>query len=348
MVDEFKVRMQPTDRRFVVTAGESILEAGLRQGVNLDYGCRHGNCSTCKYLLTDGDVDFGAASPYSLSQSEREEGWALLCCARPLSDLEIVDHEEVDDRLLPLLTPVERQAVVRDTEQLGTNLWALRVGIDEPLRFYAGQFVELALPGSGQWRSYSIASAASSTLELEFVVKRIEGGAFSGHIGSFDAGAPLDLRGPYGTGYLRDGTAPVVLVAISSGIAPILSILRSAAESGDGRSFTLFYGARTRADLVLVDEIERLGDAIDLRFVPTLSQPTEDCRWSGHVGRVTQLVQRELRDASDTDAYLCGKPEMCDSIGLLLEAKGAEQSRILFDRFHPAAPDRAASMPSPV
>lgn len=342
MVKEFKVQIHPTDRRFVVVGGESVLEAGLRQGVNLDYGCRHGNCSTCKYLLTEGEVDFGAASPYSLSETEREEGWALLCCAQPLSDLEILDHAQLDDRLLPLLTPVQRQAMVLNTEQIGSNLWALRVGIDEPLKFYAGQFIELALPGSGQWRSYSIASAASSTLELEFVVKRIEGGAFSGHVDSLEAGAPLDLRGPYGTGYLRDGTAPVVLVAISSGIAPILSILRTAEENGDHRPFTLFYGARTRADLVLVDEIERLQDGMDLRFLPTLSQPTEDCMWSGHVGRVTQLVQRELQDASEIDAYLCGKPEMCDSIGLLLEAKGAEQSRILFDRFHPAAPESAS------
>lgn len=337
MVDEFKVHMHPTDRRFVVAHGESVLEAGLRHGVNLDYGCRHGNCSTCKYLLTDGDVDFGDASPYSLSETEREEGWALLCCARPLNDLSILDHEQVDDRLLPLLTPVQRRAMVLNTEQIGTNLWALRVGIDEPLQFYAGQFVELAIPGTDQWRSYSIASAASRTQELEFVVKRIDGGAFSGRIDALEAGALLDLRGPYGTGYLRDGTDPVVLVAVSSGIAPLLSILRTAEENDDGRPFSLFYGARTRADLVMVDEIERLQNAIDLRFFPTLSQPTEDCMWHGHVGRVTKLVQRELQDASQLDAYLCGKPEMCDSIGLLLEAKGADQSRILFDRFYPAA-----------
>jgi propane monooxygenase reductase subunit len=339
-VTQFDVRMQPTDRRFVVVGDEPVLEAGLRGGVNLAYGCRHGNCSTCKYQLIDGEVDFGAASPYSLSEAERDEGWVLLCCAQALTDLEIRDRGRVDHRLRPLLAPAERTAMVLNTEQVSSDLWALRVGIDEPLQFYAGQFVELSIPDSGLWRSYSIASAASESRELEFVVKRIEGGSFSGQIDSLEAGAPLRLRGPYGNGYLRAGTDPVLLVAISSGIAPVLSILRTAAEEGDTRSFTLVYGARTRADLVLVDEVERLQAELDLRFCPTLSQPTPQCKWAGHVGRVTQVVQREVSDASNVDAYLCGKPAMCDSIGLLLEAKGADESRILFDPFYPASTQR--------
>jgi NAD(P)H-flavin reductase/ferredoxin len=338
-VTQFDVHMRPTDRHFTVGDGP-ILDAGLRSGVNLAYGCRHGNCSTCKYQLIEGEVELGAASPYSLPESERDDGWVLLCCARALSDLEIRDHGRIDHRLRPLLTPVERTAMVLNTEQVSSDLWALRIGIDDPLQFYAGQFVELSLPGSDQWRSYSIASAASETRELEFVVKRIDGGCFSGHVDTLETGAPLQLRGPYGSGYLRAGTDPVLLVAISSGIAPVLSILRTAAEENDPRSFSLVYGARTRADLVLVDEVERLQAELDLRFFPTLSQPTPACKWAGYVGRVTQVVQREVADASDVDAYLCGKPTMCDSIGLLLEAKGADESRILFDPFFPAAPER--------
>ena len=89
MEGPFRVRLEPSGQQFDVAAGETVLNAALRQGVALQYGCRQGNCSSCKYFLSEGEVDFGRASPYSLSEREREEGWALLCCATPLEDLEI-------------------------------------------------------------------------------------------------------------------------------------------------------------------------------------------------------------------------------------------------------------------
>jgi NAD(P)H-flavin reductase/ferredoxin len=333
----YTVRLKPGNEEFQVDPGEAVLNAALRQGVSLRYGCRHGNCSSCKYFLISGDVDFGVASPYSLSESEREEGWALLCCATPTTDLDVQDFSVSDDRALPVLAPVVRAAVIRSVERLGGELWHLELDMPEPLRFYAGQFVELEVPGRpGIWRSYSLATPPSSRRRLGFVVKHIADGQFSGQLDSFREGTPVQLRGPYGTGYLRDGDRPVVLVATGAGISPILSILSHAAEREDKRSFSLFYGARSRADLVMAERLEQLGAELDLATTITLSQPTDECRWTGPRGRVTTVVQRQVDDASAFDAYLCGKPEMCDSIALLLEAKGIPDGHIFFDRFYPA------------
>lgn len=128
----------------------------------------------------------------------------------------------------------------------------------------------------------------------------------------------------------------MLLVATGSGIAPILSILAHAAETGDRRSFSLIYGARTRADLVLTERLDELATRLDLTTTYTLSQPTARCGWEGRRGRVTAVVQRSVVDASGLDAYLCGKPAMCDSIALLLEAKGIAEGHLHFDRFYPA------------
>lgn len=336
-MSDLSVTITPHGWTFDVKEGEMILDAALRQGVSLRYGCRHGNCSTCKYEVTEGDVDVGIASPYSLPESERAEGLALLCCAQPLTDIEIHDDVEVDDRQAPMLPITETTASIESIVDISSSLSELTLTLDEPLNFYAGQFVELEVPGHpGVWRSYSIASAPQSPSELSFIVKRIEGGLFSGRLDTFAAGTRLGFRGPYGSSYLRPGARPVVMVAIGSGIAPILSMLADAAARDDARPFTFFYGARTRADVVMVDLLNDLTARLDLTVVVSLSQPTPDCEWTGAVGRITRAVQSQLADAIEHDAYLCGAPEMCDTIAMLLEAKGIKDSRIFFDKFFAA------------
>lgn len=331
------IRLLPDDALFTVEPGETVLNAALRSGIPLKYGCRHGNCSSCKYRVLEGEVDYGMASPYSLSEGEREAGWALLCCAVPLSDLELQDSVIPDRRRLPVLAPAEIEATVAECTTLGGDLWTLVLRLDFPLDFYAGQFVEVEVPGSpGSWRSYSIASAPAESQIVELIVKRIPGGRFSGRIHEISPGTRMRVRGPYGTGYLRSGHDPVLLVATGAGIAPIMSILRHAATHRDERRFSLFYGARTRAELVMLPAIQALAESLDLAVVPVLSRATDACEWQGAVGRVTTAIQRWVDDAHQLDAYVCGKAEMCDSVALLLDAKGIREGHFHADRFFPA------------
>ena len=117
-----RIRLAPSGTSFEAAEGEAVLNAALRQGVSLRYGCRHGNCSSCKYLVTDGEVDFGKASPYSLSEREREDGWALLCCAHALSDLEIQVPEDHAERLLQVIRPADFSATVMANDRVSRAL----------------------------------------------------------------------------------------------------------------------------------------------------------------------------------------------------------------------------------
>ncbi len=339
MATSFRVRVEPGGATFSVRPGETVLDAALREGVPLRYGCRQGSCSSCKYFLSQGDVDFGRASTFALSREEREEGFALLCCAVPLEDLEIEAEEGDDARSLPVLTPTETMTRVASVEARTETLWRLSLEPDQPIAFYPGQYVELGVPGAASaWRAYSIANPPSDEGRLDFLMKRLPNGAFSGQLDRLSAGAEIPLRGPFGQSYLREGDRSVLLVGVGSGLAPLLSILADAAEREDRRSFTLFYGARTRADLPYEAELADFGRRIDLDYRPCLSQPTEACGWDGIVGRVTQAIQRELPDASALDAYLCGAPAMCDDVTRLLEAKGIGDGCVFCDPFHPAEP----------
>jgi propane monooxygenase reductase subunit len=306
--------------------------------VTIKYGCRHGNCSTCKYLLVDGEVDYGNASPYSLSELERDEGWALLCVATPLEDLVVQDDSPADPRALPLLAPHEQMAAVAVVEALTGGLFRVVLELLEPMTFYPGQFVELGVPGCvDEWRSYSIATPPSMGVRLGFVIQGIEGGAFSGQLENLAPGSEIPLRGPFGDGYLRGSEEPVLLVAGGgSGIAPILSILHHSAQVGDSRPITLVYGARQRAGLVALDEIESVAGRLSLTTVFCLSEPADADGWDGFLGDVTRAVQHFVGGADGLDAYLCGKPEMCDSVRRLLEAKGLDEGRAFADPFFPA------------
>jgi propane monooxygenase reductase subunit len=339
-----RVRLEPSGTVFEAGEGEAVLNAALRHGVPLRYGCRHGNCSSCKYLVSDGDVDLGNASPYSLSEREREEGWALLCCARACSDLVIQVPEDPTDRLRPVLRPADFAATVSANERITRALYRLRLRLDRPLAFYPGQFLEVEVSGrSGEWRSYSIASPPSRCEEVDLVILKIPGGAFSGSLDQLSRGNPLRVRGPYGVSYLREGDQPILLVGGGSGIAPLLSILEAAAEDRDPRAITFYYGARTVADLPLQEEIANLQRRVpNLRYRPALSEPTADCRWEGPVGMIAQVIQRALADASPFDAYICGPPPMCDTVSLILAAKGLQEGHAFLDRFYSAV-DSAAT-----
>lgn len=335
---EYVVELSPGGQTFNCGEHETILDGALRHGIELTYGCRHGRCSTCKYLVEDGEVDLGDVTTYALPENEQDAGWALLCRARPRSDLLIQDHRLPDARALPTLTPESFDAEVAAVTQLTPELWQLDLALPAPLEFYAGQFVELGLETAAGtvWRSYSMASPPSSARRLSFVMKRIEGGAFSGGLDRLQGGQAITVRGPFGASYLRAGTRPVLLCAIGSGIAPIMAMLRDAAERHDPRRFSLFYGARRPQDLPYLDEL-RAGFGLALEFVPTLDGLEADDDWSGATGTVTRAVQHAVENARDVDAYLCGAPPMCDTVSRLLSAKGLPAEQLYFDRFFAAS-----------
>ena len=84
-----QITVQPSGRQFLAEADETILDAALRQGLTLPYGCKDGACGACKGKVIAGTVDHGKAQAHSLTDAEREAGLALYCCAQAQSDLTI-------------------------------------------------------------------------------------------------------------------------------------------------------------------------------------------------------------------------------------------------------------------
>ncbi|MGH7961505.1 MAG: 2Fe-2S iron-sulfur cluster-binding protein [Candidatus Binatia bacterium] len=85
----FAVACRPSGKTISAATDQTVLDVLLAQGIEWQYGCKHGMCGACKAKLVSGEVDPGIFSAFALMDDEREEGIILLCCAKPLSDLVI-------------------------------------------------------------------------------------------------------------------------------------------------------------------------------------------------------------------------------------------------------------------
>ena len=335
----YRVTIASTGEEFQVAEGETILGAALRQRVAIPYGCRMGRCSSCKHRVVDGDVDLGDASNAALLEHEREEGLALLCCARPLSDV-VLELDGVEGLVSdPPLEVVERAGVLESVVPVTPSLRQVRIGVGSPppFEFRPGQYVDVRLP-AGDWRQYSLTQPPSDTGVVELLVKVLPNGVFSGRLDDLLPGTSVDVRGPYGTMYLREGDSDVLLVGAGSGIAPMMGIIRYAAEARLDRPIRFVCGARHRAELPFFEELTRLtGELRCFEFIPSLSQPEPGDDWTGAGGRLPLIVARTVGvDVADLEAYIAGPPPMCEAVQSLLEAKGMGSRRIHTDAFYAA------------
>jgi propane monooxygenase reductase component len=331
-----RVRFEPLGEDIDCARDETVLDAAFRHGYNLVYGCREGQCSACKCFLAEGDASLKRYSSFALSDSERANGYSLMCRAMPESDL-VVELLHYDPDGYRLEFPIrEGTATVELVAALTHDISRLVLRVDEPsdFSFVPGQYVDLHVPGAdGARRSFSLANVPGDG-RLELVVKRYPGGRFSGLLGSsVRPGTQLRFTGPYGALRVRSSERPILIVAAGTGMAPMLSLLRQLASESCRRPVRFFYGARTEADLFLVDEIEALGSGLpDFRFVTVLS-----ARDGRHVQDAVDACLGAAEIAGP-DAYLCGAPAMVQAVEEMLVARHkVDEQRIFADRFTASA-----------
>ncbi|MBK6863978.1 MAG: CDP-6-deoxy-delta-3,4-glucoseen reductase [Ideonella sp.] len=313
----FTVTLQPSGRSFQVEREEPVLQAAIRAGVGLPYGCRDGACGSCKSRLLEGRVIHGAHQAKALNADEEAAGLILPCCAASQTDLviearNVVGAGDFPPRKMPSrVTSIERAAP-------DVAILQLQLPANEVFRYRAGQYVEFILQG-GSRRSYSIANpphtqAAAPGIELH--IRHLPGGKFTDHVfGAMQAKEILRLEGPFGSFFVReDSPLPMVLLASGTGFAPIKAIVGQLEHEGNARPAAFYWGCRARADLYQLawaaDAARRLPW---LRFIPVLSEPRADDDWTGRTGLVYEAVMADLPDLAGHQVYACGTPAMVDA-----------------------------------
>jgi len=304
-----RVTLKPSGHTYEVEEGKTILQAGLDAGHMLPYSCRAGVCRTCRGTVVEGKVDYGLAHETYLPQSDRDKGYALLCQAKPLSDL-VVEVREVHG-VRPRIIPCRVEKLDKPASDVAVI--GLRLPMNENFRFLAGQYVDILLK-DGKRRSYSLATKPDTggVTALEIHVRHTPGGLFTEQVFTkLKVRDLLRFEGPLGSFYLREESEkPMILLASGTGFAPIRSIIEAALEKKleQKRPMTLYWGCRVRQDLYQM-ELAQSWVRPGFKFVPVLS----DEKWDGRTGFVHRAVMEDFPDMSGVQVYACGAPIVVDS-----------------------------------
>ncbi|MBX3662872.1 MAG: CDP-6-deoxy-delta-3,4-glucoseen reductase [Burkholderiales bacterium] len=331
-----QITIRPSGHVFHANDGETVLEAALREGFMLPYGCRNGACGSCKGRVVEGSVDHGLSQEAALPAAERERGMALFCQARALSDLVIECREIGAVRDIPVkILPCR----VQELERLAADVMRIRLRLpaSERLQFLAGQYIDILLR-DGTRRSLSLANPPHDDGLLELHLRNY-GGSFSTHVFTqMKAKDILRFEGPLGSFYLReDSDRPAILVAGGTGFAPIKAIIEHAIHHGIRRPMALYRGARTAADLYLDELPQRWAREHGVTYVPVISDGSPGDGWTGRRGLVHQAVLEDFPDLSGHEVYACGAPAMIETAKRdFCSLRGLPQSAFHADAFTPA------------
>ncbi len=307
-----QVTIKPSNHVFSVSGDETILDGALREGFNIAYGCRNGACGSCKGKLLEGRVDYGTYQESALSDSDKQQGYALFCQAKALTDVVIECREISAIKDIPVRTlPCRVQKLARVAPDV--TMIHLRLPAAERLQFLAGQYIDI-LTRSGLRRSLSLANAPHDDGVLQLHL-RDYGGPFSKYVfNTLKEKDILRFEGPLGTFFLReDSVKPMILLASGTGFAPIKAIVEHAIHKNIERPITLYWGCRVRADLYLHDLAEGWAREHGIRYVPVLSEARPDDNWNGRSGFVHRAVMQDFPDLSGHQVYACGAPIVIES-----------------------------------
>ena len=165
----------PDQTTFTANDGETVLAAAARQNLNLPHSCKSGACGQCKAELVSGYIQMGEHSEQALSEAEKAQGKILMCCTTAQSDISI-NIPGYNANALPVRTlPARIESMVFKHD---VALLKLALPKAPPFAFYAGQYIDLLLPGNVS-RSYSIANSPDQEGILELHIRRRENGVCS-------------------------------------------------------------------------------------------------------------------------------------------------------------------------
>jgi ferredoxin--NADP+ reductase len=209
-----------------------------------------------------------------------------------------------------------------------SDLWMIRVQAAGPFTFAPGQYATLGVDGpvKRHEKPYSIVSSPYED-EIEFFFELVPLGELTPLIYALQVGDELWMRKAAKGRFTLDtksGRTHHFLVSTVTGVAPYVSYIRSLYKdwkegkfAGEHELFVL-NGASRSWELGYVEELQKFAAEVPwMKYVPTVSRPWDDEKWTGEKGRVDELI-RKYTDmwglaAENTAAYLCGHPDMIEN-----------------------------------
>jgi CDP-4-dehydro-6-deoxyglucose reductase len=321
-----QVTVRPSGRVFFVEGRDSLLQAGLKAGLKLNYGCGNGTCGLCKARVVEGAVVKTMPFDYPLSEAERLQGHTLLC-AHSAASGEIV-IETLEARGPGEIPEQEIMVRVRAVQPLGrdTLLLHLQTPRTSRLRFLAGQSVTLygGSEGAGAHATYPVASCPCDDRNLHFHVGRDDADAFAAllHGGAIRPGDAVRLWGPVGDFVLAESERPLAFVACDTGFAPVKSLIEHAMATDATESISLDWLALRADGHYLANQCRAWAAALDgFRYAPHTAAD------AAAGARAVVAALAGALPLAQHDVYVAGPAAFVEAAGVALAAAGAAADR---------------------
>ena len=224
--------------------------------------------------------------------------------------------------------------------QLNSNTYLYHFDLLEPkeITFKAGQYLMLKVPSDKGpvSRLYSIASPNTVRNSFELIIGIIPGGLASNYLISIKENTEIIFQGPAGIFGLKENNRPRIFLVTGTGIAPVLSMLKSQPQTSKTH---LFWGLKTYKEIYLFDELKQfenvkicLSREQNLKMIPGLDRKYFNL---GHVDVcfMKQFNNETMKQLNNFDFYLCGGRQIVESLSQFLVAKNVPKENIYFEKF---------------
>lgn len=324
------------DKQFTIEGGNSLLSSLIEEKIFIPSACGgKGTCGYCKVKVDQGGGPVLQTELTFLNEEDLKNNIRLSCQCKIKQDMKIHIPEE-------LFNVKQFEASVESITDLTPVIKQLRINIPEgeEISFKAGQYIQLKAPkyeGNDEevYRAYSISSSPMDKNHIELIIGYVSEGIATTYVHRYlKKGDRVTINGPYGDFYYQDNDREMILVAVGTGVAPILSILKLMKSNDIKRKAKFYFGAKTEEDLFFLDYFKELEDTLyDFEFIPCLSRVKEGDEWTGFSGRVNNAIEKLIEDGENKEAYLCGNEPMINSVIKALTEKGIPEELIYYDKF---------------
>ncbi|MCK5481847.1 MAG: 2Fe-2S iron-sulfur cluster binding domain-containing protein [Gammaproteobacteria bacterium] len=318
-----QVRILPSGHEFFVDGADSILEAGLRGGLALNYGCSNGNCGLCKCKVVSGQVNKIKSHDYVLTEAEKGLGYILACSNTAVTDVVLEADEALGSHDIPAQ---EIDIKVKKIEQPDDRIILVhaRTPRTTRLRFLAGQYLSLEVEGMPAL-DCSIASCPCDDMNLQFHIPNISGNQFSEKpVNSIRPNSSITIKGPLGDFTLNeDSPRSLVFIAGNAGFGPIKSLIEHAMALDTAEKISLYWITTPGNSHYLGNLCRSWDDALE-NFSYTAMEATE-------TRSVEQLLPEIINDLGDTarlDYYACLPAPLLDTTETFLLDSGIPASQL--------------------
>jgi len=323
-----KLHIQPLDRVISATPGANLLAVLREHDIPISYSCTAGRCGTCRCKVVAGNVA-DTVNPGHVIDAEGGQ-YVLACTSIVTGDctIEIPEPDEVINHPAKIL-----KATVSAVDRVTHDIVRLRLRTAKPLEYSPGQYATLQFTPT-HVRPYSMAGLPGDD-ELEFHIRVVKDGLVSGYVDrELKVGDTVRVSGPLGTSYLRTKhEGPMLCVAGGTGLAPVLSIVRGALESGMRNDIHVYFGVRSERDIYCTDTLAGLAERYaNLKVHVVVTEGSDDPALRS--GIVTEAVAADWSSLAGWRAYLCGAPPMVDAATLVARERGIDTNHIYADAFY--------------